>query len=180
MGPNVHFFMDSITFCGHKIDKQGIHKTVEKVNAVANAAPPENVSQLRAFLGLVNFYARFLHNLSTVLRPLHHLLEKDVPWKWTINCQKAVDEVKQLMMSDQILTQYDPKLPMLVSCDASLYGLGAVLSHRFSNGDERPIAYASRTLTTAERNYSQIDKEALGIVWGLNGFIDTSMDVNSC
>ena len=164
------FFMDSLTFCGHRIDKTGIHKTDEKVQAVAEATTPENVSQLRAFLGLVNYYARFLPDLATVLRPLHHLLEKGVPWVWDDDCRKAFKKVKAMMMSDNVLVHFNPELPVLVSCDASAYGLGAVLSHRFPNGDEKPIAYASRTLTSAEKNYAQIDKEALGIVWGVKRF----------
>ena len=94
MVKNASFFMDSVTFCGHKIDRDGLHKTGEKVCAIVNAKTLENVSQLCAFLGLVNYYSCSLPNLATILRPLHHLLEKNVTWKWDKECKKAFEEVK--------------------------------------------------------------------------------------
>jgi hypothetical protein len=163
-------FKDSVEFCGHKIDKHGLHKTGEKVKAVVEAKRPENLTELRAFLGLVNYYGKFMPNLSTILRPLHKLLEKDSQWKWTTDCNNAFSKVKELMKSDLVLAHYNPHLPVRLSCDASPFGLGAVLSHLYPSGEERPIAFASRTLNSAERNYSQIDKEALGIVWGIKHF----------
>ena len=123
-----------------------------------NAKTPENVSQLHAFSGLVNYYSRFSPNLATVQRPLHHLLEKNVTLKWDKECKKAFEEVKQMITSDNVLVHYNPDLPVIISCDASTYGLGTVLSHRLPNGDERPIAYASQTLTSAEKNYSQMKR----------------------
>lgn len=165
-----NIFQDKVQFCGHIIDQEGLHKTQDKIEAVVNAVRPENVTHLRAFLGLVNYYGKFMENLSMVLRPLHHLLEKNVPWKWTTECQQAFNKVKNMMVSDKVLAHYDPNLPVALSCDASPYGLGAVLSHKFPDGTERPIAYASRSLNNAEKNYSQIDKEALGIIWGIKRF----------
>ena len=75
------FFRDRVKFCGHEINSEGLHKTQEKIEAVVNAPRPENVSQLRSFLGLVNYYNRFLPNASTVLHPLHQLLEQDSEWQ---------------------------------------------------------------------------------------------------
>ena len=118
--------MDSVTFCGHKIDKDGLHKTEEKICAVVNAKSPENVNQLHAFLGLLNYYSRFLPNLATVPRPLRHLLEKNVSWKWEKECKKAFEEVKQMITSDNVLVHYNPDLPVIISCNASPYGLGTM------------------------------------------------------
>ncbi|CAC5383037.1 unnamed protein product [Mytilus coruscus] len=160
------FFKDSATFCGHVIDKHGLHKTPDKIKAIKNAPAPENVSQLKSILGLINYYAKFLPDLSATLSPLHNLLRKDTTWKWTKECQ----EVKDLITSDMILTHFNPELPVTLACDASPYGLGAVISHRYPNGSDRPIAFASRSLAPAEKNYSQIDKEALGIIWGIKKF----------
>lgn len=164
------FFKKKVTFCGHEIDEKGLHKTQKKIEAVVEAPQPTNVSELRSFLGMVNYYSRFLPNLSTALHPLYQLLEKNHKWKWTEECCKSFKHIKKLITSDEVLTHYDPNLPLCLATDASPIGLGAVLSHIMPDGTERPIAYASRSLSTAEKNYSQIDKESLAIVWGVKRF----------
>ena len=164
------FFQTKITYCGHEVDQHGLHKTQEKVDAVVNAPRPENIQQVRSFLGLVNYYHKFLPNLATTLNPLNRLLEQGKPWKWTAECEEAFVSVKKLIASDIVLTHYDPERPLRLACDASSVGVGAVLSHVMEDGSERPIAFASHTLTKAERNYSQIDKEALALVWGVKTF----------
>ena len=145
-----------------------MHKTSGQY--IVDAPSPGNLSQLRAFLGMINYYHSFLPNLSTWLEPLHHLLQKEAQWVWSEDCAKAFQEIKQLIASDLVLVHFNPELPLTLSCDASPYGLGAVLSHIMPNGVERPVAYASRTLTTAERNYAEIDKEAFAVAWGAKRF----------
>ena len=164
------FFKEKITFCGHDIDRHGLHKSPEKVEAVLKAPRPRNVAEVRSFLGLVNYYNRFFPNLSTVVHPLNQLLESNHQWKWTEQCETAFHNVKEMITSEQVLTHYDPKLPLRLACDASPVGIGAVLSHVMNDGTERPIAFASRTLTKTEQGYAQIDKEALAIVWGVKKF----------
>ena len=161
------FFRDQVQFCGHEVDKEGLHKTQEKTEAVVSAPRPENVSQLRSFLGLVNYYNRFLPNASTVLHPLYQLLEQNSVWQWTEQCKEAFTEAKHMITSEQVLTHYDPVLPVRLACDASPTGIVAVLSHVMLDGSERPVAFASRSLTKTERKYAQIDKEALSTVWGV-------------
>ena len=131
-----------------------------KVKAVVEAPEPRDVSQLRAFLGLVNYYNRFLPNLSTLLAPLHQLLNKHAKWNWSFQCAQAFRDIKRLITSDMVLVHFNPDLPLTLSCDASAYGLGAVLSHVLPGG-ERPVAFGSRTLSNSEQKYSQIEKEAL-------------------
>ena len=164
------FFQEEITYCGHKINANGLHKTQDKIEAVINAPVPENVTQLRAFLGLVNYYSHFLPNMASVLHPLYQLLKKDRKYAWTAAAQNAFDTVKEMITSDTVLTHYNPDLPVKLACDSSAYGLGAVISHVMENGEERPIAFASRTLNAAEKNYAQIHKEALSLVWGVKKF----------
>ncbi|XP_062865163.1 uncharacterized protein K02A2.6-like [Trichomycterus rosablanca] len=164
------FFKSKISYCGHVIDKFGLHKSQEKVEAVLKAPRPENVSQLRSYLGLVNYYHKFLPNLASVLHPLNKLLQIGTKWEWSERCKKAFKETKSLITSDELLTHYDPSWPIRLACDASPYGIGAVLSHTMADGSERPIAFASRSLTSAERNYAQIDREALSLVWGIKKF----------
>ena len=121
------FFRDRVQFCGHKINKEGLHKTQEKIEVVVSAPRPENVSQLRSFLGLVNYYNCFLPKASTVLHLLHQLLEQNSVWQWTEQCEQAFTEAKRMITSEQVLTHYDPVLPVRLACDASPTGIGAVL-----------------------------------------------------
>ena len=148
------FFQEEISYCGHKIDSNGLHKMQEKIEAIVNAPKPENLTQLRAFLGMVNYYARFLPNLASVLHPPNQLSQKDVKFQWTSATQKAFEKVKKLITSDTVLTHYNPDLPVRLTCDSSAYSLGAVISHVMENGEERPIAFASHTLSAAEKNYA--------------------------
>jgi hypothetical protein len=141
------------------------------IEPVVNAPIPKNVFELHSFLGIVNYYARFLPNLSSVLHPLHQLLAYNSWWVWSPECDKAFAEVKQLITSEEVLTHYDLQRDVSLAYDASPYGMGCVLSHIMDEGSDRPIAYAKkRSLSPAERNYSQIDREALGIVWGIKRF----------
>ncbi len=165
------FFQERVEYCGHGISAAGLYKTKAKIDAVMEAPRPTNVSELRGFLGMVNYYHKFLPNLAMVLHPLTEMLREDGrSWAWSESCDKAFLEAKQMMTSDCVLTYYDPAKPIRVACDASPYRLGAVLSHQMPDDTERPIAFASRALSKAEKNYSQIDKEALGLIWGIRKF----------
>ena len=166
------FMMNSVEYLGHSISAEGLRPTTEKVRAIKNAPPPENVTQLRAFLGLINYYGKFLPNLSSLLAPLYQLLEKQKQWIWGPNQKKAFENAKQHLTSNCLLTHFDPEQEVVLSCDASPYGVGAVLSHTFSEDTEKPICFASRSLTAAERKYSQLDKEALSIMFGIKKFHD--------
>ncbi|KAG8172839.1 hypothetical protein JTE90_002920 [Oedothorax gibbosus] len=114
--------------------------------------------------------AVFLKRRSDILEPLHKLLQKDVPWEWTTEHEEAYKASKGLLTTDDLLVHYDEKLPLILTSDASSYGLGSVLSHLLPNGKEAPVAYYSRTMTKTERNYSQTDKEALAILAGVKKF----------
>jgi len=118
---------------------------------------------------MVQYYSKFLPNLATILHPLNELLRINVKWQWNSSCKSAFQKIKDLIVSAGVLTHYQPELPLVLATDASPYGIGAVISHVIDN-TEKPIAFASRTLTKAERNYSQLDREALGIVYGVKKF----------
>jgi hypothetical protein len=163
------FEKSSVTYLAHRIDADGLHPTDSKLRAIANAPTPENVTQLKSFLGLLMFYSRFLPHHSSVLAPLNELLRRDVPWRWSKKEDQAFNSAKTLLLESDTLVHYDDKLQLYLSCDASSYGAGAVLSHCI-DGQFRPIAFASCSLTKAQRNYSQLDKEAFSIIFGLKRF----------
>lgn len=164
-------FMESrVEYLGHIVDSEGLHPTDEKVEALVRAPSPTNVSELRSFLGLLNYYGRFLKGLSTLLQPLHALLKKESPWKWTPECEDAFTKTKRLLLKSKVVVHYDTRKPVRLACDASPYGVGAVISHIMEDGKEKPIAFASRTLSEAESKYAQIEKEALSIIFGVRKF----------
>lgn len=130
-----------IEVLGYVIDKDGLHKSTSKINAMVNAPRPSNSKQLASFLGLVNFYARFLENRSSNLKPLYDLLSKE-KFEWNDACENALNWVKNELISPNFLAHYDPKEQIVLACDVSDYGLSAILSHKYKDGTERPIAYA--------------------------------------
>lgn len=164
------FLLPKVVYLGHMIDGNGLHPTKEKVRAVQEAPRPQNITELRSFLGIINYYGKFLPNLSTKLVPLYQLLKKGARWQWGKAQTNAFEIAKNALQNDTLLVHYDSNRQLVLACDASPYGLGAVLSHIMDDGQERPIAYASRTLTAAEKNYSQLEKEALGVVFAVNKF----------
>ena len=166
------FMQDSVDYLGHLIDAEGIHAAPGKITAIMEAPKPNNVQQLRSFLGLLSYYRKFLPNLATIIQPLNSLLQKYKKWEWTDTCSNAMESAKRLLTNSNLLTHYDPSLPLKLAADASQYGLGAVISHVLQNGDERPIAFTSRALSPSEKNYSQIDKEALALIYGVKKFHD--------
>lgn len=164
------FFQDSVKYLGQVVDQKGIRMDEEGVTAVKSAPEPTNKDELRSFLGLVSHYRRFIKDVSTKCAPLNRLLRKDERWIWSSSCQEAFDGMKRdLAEPDNVLVHYDPQAPLILSVDASPTGLGAVISHETADGD-RPIEFASRSLTVAEKNYSQIDREALAIMFGVRKF----------
>ena len=142
----------------------------EKNKAVLEEPAPKDVPQLRSFLGAINYYGHFIADMATITAPLNKLLMKDVQWKWTDEEENSFRALKSKLADAPLLCLYDKKLALKLSCDASSYGVGAILSHVFPDETERPIAYASHTLSKTERNYSQLDKEALGIIFGVTKF----------
>ncbi|XP_026582358.1 uncharacterized protein K02A2.6-like, partial [Pseudonaja textilis] len=148
----------------------GIHPTEGKIKAIKEAPKPRNKTELQAFLGLINFYNVFLPQKATAAEPLHRLLDKAATWTWGRREEDAFNRTKNLLTSDAVLIQYSETLPITVTCDASPFGVGAILSHTLADGKEAPIAFFSRTLSKPERNYSQLDKEALAIVAAVKKF----------
>lgn len=135
-----------------------------KVNAIVNAPRPNDVAELRSFLKLVGYYAKFLPHYAGIVEPLRKLLRQGVRFSWNEDAAQSFRQVKLLLSTCRAIHMFDSSLPVVVTTDASEHGLGAVLQQKFQ-GELRTVAFASRTLTQAERNYSVGEKEALACVW---------------
>lgn len=163
------FHLDQLEFMGHLLSSKGISPHSGKVEAVKDARQPESASEVRSFLGLVNFCARFIPNLATISEPLRRLTKKDQEFVWGLEQDNAFKELKSKLTTAETLGYFDTKAKTCVITDASPVGLGAVLTQE-QNGVNRVICYASRSLTDVEKRYSQTEKEALGIVWACERF----------
>ena len=119
---------------------------------------------------MANYYRKFVPDFASTLHPLTTLLEKDGKFVWTDMTDEAFLAVKRALGKSGFLMHFESSLPVTVACDASPVGLGAVLSHIMPDGEERPIQFASRSLTRAEQKYSQIEREGLGSIFGVKRF----------
>jgi len=156
------FWLKKVSFLGHVLSENGIEVDPSKVEDVLNWAQPQNVKEVRGFLGLAGYYRRFIENFSKISKPLTELLNKDVPFKWTDACERAFQTLKTKLTTAPVLAQPDVTKNFDVYCDASRIGLGCVLMQ-----EGRVIAYASRQLRRHEENYPTHDLELAAIVHAL-------------
>jgi hypothetical protein len=163
------FSKPGIEYVGYDVDKDGCHPMQDKVKPIRDAPRPTKMQELCSFLGLLNFNGNFIPDLSTLLHPMHELLHLKNKWTWTQECEDAFEKSKTALLENNVLVPYDVNKELNLATDASPYGVGAVLSHKI-DGVEQQVAFASRTLTKSEKNYSQIEKDALGIVYGVRKF----------
>lgn len=135
-------------------------RSVENQNNSRNP-PPSNIGQQRSFLGLVNYYGKFVRNLHKPRALLDELLRKSSTFARTSRCRRTLENIRDAAKSDLLPTQYNPKYDIVVAVDVKDDGSGAVISHKLPDGSEKTIFHASRTLKPAERKYIEIEKEAL-------------------
>ena len=154
------FLKKAVQYLGYRIDQDGLHPTDDKIKAIREAPAPRNVAELRSYLGLLNYYGKFLPNLATTLSPLYELLQKERTWTWSKRQDDVFTESKKWLHSGRLLVHYDPSRELVLCCDASPYGVGAVLCHRRPDGTDQPIAFSSRTLSKRNkgtRNWKRRD-----------------------
>ena len=165
------FFTDKVQYLGHIFDRQGVQPNQEKVRAIIEAPSPKDVKQLQSFLGLCNFYSRFIQNYSQVVAPLYYLLRKEVKFHWGPEQQKCFETIKTLFVTSNALQAFNTQYETLLETDSSGYGVGAALMQRKDkDSDWLPVQFASRSLNDAERNYSNLEREALSVVFGCEKF----------
>ena len=164
------FLQHKVNFLGHIISSVGISPDPSKTSKVKEWPRPTSVQETQQFLGLANYYRRFVENFATIAKPLHQLTEKKAPFKWTEQCEQAFNLLKTHLTSAPTLALPDWSQQFIIDTDASDTGIGAVLSQRQSDGTEHVIGYASRLLTKCERNYCVTRKELLAVVSFLRHF----------
>lgn len=159
------FGLTEIKYLGHKFTQNGIYPDESHTSAIKEMKIPDNTKDLERFLGLVNYIGRFVPNLSNKTYELRQLLKKDVEWHWTDQHQNEFDSLKNILVDAPVLQYYVVDKPVVISVDASKNGLGACILQ-----DNLPVSYASRSLTKAEQNYAQIEKELLACVYACEKF----------
>ncbi|KAF7651388.1 hypothetical protein LDENG_00111630 [Lucifuga dentata] len=159
-----NFRQTELSFLGHTVSEKGLQPDASHVIAVSQAPPSTDLSKLRSFLGLTSWYSNLIPDYAAVVEPLRALLHGSDVFTWTPEAQRSFKTVKELIVNSLALSLFNPELPTIVITDASDYGLGAVLTQMHHDSSERTVAFASRTLTQAERNYSTVEKEALRYV----------------
>ncbi|XP_055311607.1 uncharacterized protein K02A2.6-like [Sitodiplosis mosellana] len=157
--------LEEVKYLGHIFSYNQIKPDPERLLAIAEMTRPKNKNDLQTFLGVVNFMTPFIPNLSDRTAPLRELIKKNVLFLWTELHDKVFDEIKKCILNSEILVPFDISKELIIQCDASQGGLGCGLIQ-----DGKPISFASRSLTASERNYSQIEKEMLSIIFACQKF----------
>ncbi|QRW20576.1 Transposon Tf2-12 polyprotein [Rhizoctonia solani] len=153
-----HFHVKRIDYLGFIILELGIEVDQSKVTDAMNWSTPKNVKNIQEFLGFVNFYRQFIPNFGNMAQPLYNLLKKDSIWKWEQAEQQSFDGLKKCLTSAPLLLQPNTTKQFYVECNASNYATGAILSQRNPEGKLAPVAYLSKSLSPAEKNYDILTK----------------------
>ena len=161
------FHKDRMEFLGVEVSPEGFEMERVKVETVREWQPPRTVKAVREFIGFCNFYQRFIKSFSEIARPLHDLTKKGQPWQWTDREQHAFQTLKEMICASPVLIHADPSKKFQMETDASNYAYGAILSQKGDDNKQHPVAFFSKSMNAAERNYGISDKEALPIVKGL-------------
>ena len=161
------FAQKSLTFFGFVFSDKGVSADPEKVKSIHNAPAPQSASEVRSFLGMATYCAKFIPRFSDLTHSLRELTKKNTPFRWSEKQQQDFDALKKALTSHTVVAYFDPHKETEVITDASPVGLSAILSQLSPTKQRRVVAYVSRALTPTERRYSQTEREALGIVWAV-------------
>ena len=152
----------SVVFLGYSLSSEGVTPDVSLVERLNSIQPPTNKKTLESFLGLCQYYAKFIPRYSEIISPMNDLRSKSVPFTWSERQQQAFDRIKTMLTNEPVLKHFDTKEISTLTCDASQNSIAAVLSQ-----NDHPVMYISRKLTQCESQYSNIEREALAIVWAV-------------
>ncbi|CAG8572991.1 15262_t:CDS:2 [Dentiscutata erythropus] len=164
------FLQPYLQFLGQVVGRDRIRSDNRKVEKVRNFPAPTNLQQLCGFIGLALYYQKFIANFASIACPLHHLLKKDVKYKWKQEQEDAFKQLKSHFTEASILRYPDFDKTFIIHTDASGIGLGAMLAQKDDHGKEYVVAYMSRSLTKPEKNYSTTELECLAVLWAVEYF----------
>lgn len=165
-----HFAVKQLKFLGHVISRHGVEVDPEKTKAVNEFPVPRKQKHVRSFLGMANYYRKFIHNYAKIATPLNALLRHDVRFQWTSECQTAFETLKSALISAPILSYPDPQKSFILTCDASDKAIGYYLSQQSSDKKEHVIAYGGKALSKEEKRYTTSEKELLAVVKGVEAY----------
>lgn len=168
----LQFKQQEVNFYGHTLTAQGLKPAADKLEAIRNIKTPEDAKELHTIMGIITYLNRFSSKLSDITKPLRELLKKNVHFQWNEVHQRALDRVKEELCKAQVLSYYNPSYDTttVLQCDASKSGVGAWIRQIDDKGEERIIGMSSRSLTDTESRYSNIERECLAVMYGLEKF----------
>ena len=164
------FACKEVEYLGHLITPLGLKPNPRLVNAVQEFQIPSDVRELRRFLGLASYYRKFIPKFAKVAEPLHRLTRKEAKFVWSHDCQRAFDSLKQKLTEAPVLAYPSFGRDFVPETDASIQGVGAILSQKQDDGKLHPVAFASHALSQSEKNYSITELETLAVVWAVSHF----------
>lgn len=163
------FAYKELLFVGHIVGKGTIKPDPEKIKAILEFPRPSTVTELKGFLGLANYYRRFIDGFASIANPLYDMLKKGVAWDWSQNRLTALENLKQALVNSKCLYAPNHRLPFILQTDASGIGISGILSQNVE-GEEHPVGFVSRQLNKAEKNYTTTEWECLAVVWSIGQF----------
>ena len=163
------WFERGISFVGYKVSSSGIEMDPERIRIIQEWPRPECVKEVRSFIGMLQYFRKFIKDFAKLSTPLTNLTKKDVKWSWNTETEDSFQVLKELMTKPPVLAHPDFERSFILTTDASGFAIGGVLSQEV-NGVERPIAYGSRQLIGPEKDYSSHRQEALAMVYFVNKF----------
>ena len=154
-----------VEYFGHLITDEGLKPDPEKVKAIKSMPAPTNKKELQTVLGMITYLAKFAPQLSEITKPMRDLLGEEIEFIWDAAQEDSLNKVKKIITDESMLAYFNPRKPITLQVDASKHGLGATLMQ-----DQKPVAYASKSLNSTEQNYAQIEKELYAILFGCKRF----------
>ncbi|GKC53772.1 reverse transcriptase domain-containing protein [Tanacetum coccineum] len=164
-----HFMVKEGIVLGHKVSSAGLEVDKAKIDVISKLPPPTNIKGVRSFLGHAGFYRRFIKDFSKIARPITKLLEKDTPFEFDDECQKAFESLKEKLTCAPVIVSPNWNLPFELMCDASDFAVGAVLGQK-DGKNFHPIYFASKTLNSAQQKYTVTEKELMAVVFAFDKF----------